>query len=36
VTGRALPPLAAVVEVFDRAVRSAYPSLWRIVHARTA
>lgn len=34
--GRALPPLAAVVEVFDRAVRSTYPSLWRTVHARTA
>jgi Bifunctional DNA primase/polymerase, N-terminal len=33
---RALPPIAAVVEVFDRAVRSTYPSLWRTVHARTA
>jgi hypothetical protein len=33
---RPLPPLAAVVEVFDRAVRSTYPSLWSTVHARTA
>ena len=31
--GRALPPLAAVAEVFDRAVRSTYPSLWSTVHA---
>lgn len=31
--GRALPPLSAVVEVFDRAVRSTYPSLWSTVHA---
>jgi len=30
---RALPPLAAVAEVFDRAVRSTYPSLWSTVHA---
>ena len=28
-----VPPLAAVAEVFDRAVRSTYPSLWRTVHA---
>jgi hypothetical protein len=34
--GRALPPIGAVVEVFDRAVRATYPSLWRTVHARTA
>ncbi|MBR7827386.1 bifunctional DNA primase/polymerase [Actinospica sp. MGRD01-02] len=34
--GRALPPLAAVVEVIDRAVRSTYPGLWRTVHAKTA
>lgn len=34
--GRQLPPLRAVVEVFDRAVRGTYPSLWRTVHARTA
>lgn len=34
--GRALPPVGAVVEVFDRAIRSTYPSLWRTVHARTA
>jgi hypothetical protein len=31
--GRALPPLAAVAEVFDRAVRSTYPSLWSTVRA---
>lgn len=31
--GRKLPPLAAVAEVFDRAVRSTYPSLWSTVHA---
>jgi hypothetical protein len=36
VPGRPLPPIAAVVEVFDRAIRSTYPSLWRKVHARTA
>jgi hypothetical protein len=36
VPGRQLPPIAAVVEVFDRAIRSTYPSLWRTVHARTA
>jgi hypothetical protein len=28
-----VPPLAAVADVFDRAVRSTYPSLWRTVHA---
>jgi hypothetical protein len=28
-----VPPLAAVAEVFDRAVRSTYPSLWQTVHA---
>jgi nucleotide-binding universal stress UspA family protein len=33
VAGRALPPLTAVAEVFDRAVRSTYPSLWSTVHA---
>ncbi|HEX4787966.1 MAG TPA: hypothetical protein VH372_05855, partial [Actinospica sp.] len=33
VAERALPPLAAVAEVFDRAVRSTYPSLWSTVHA---
>lgn len=31
--GRELPPLCAVAEVFDRAVRSTYPSLWSTVHA---
>jgi hypothetical protein len=36
VDGRALPPLEAVAEVFDRAVRSTYPSLWSTVHARPA
>lgn len=36
VEGRALPPLAAVAEVFDRAVRSTYPSLWSTVRARPA
>ncbi|WP_157436355.1 bifunctional DNA primase/polymerase [Actinospica robiniae] len=36
VDGRALPPLAAVVEVFDRAVRSTYPSLWSSVRAHPA
>jgi len=36
VPGRALPPLAAVTEVFDRAVRATYPSLWRTVRARAA
>ena len=35
VPSRPLPPLKAVVEVFDRAVRATYPSLWRTVHART-
>jgi hypothetical protein len=30
---RELPPFAAVAEVFDRAVRSTYPSLWSTVHA---
>jgi len=33
---RALPPLKAVVEVFDRAVRATYPGLWRTVRARAA
>ena len=28
-----IPPLAAIADVFDRAVRSTYPSLWRTVHA---
>lgn len=28
-----VPALAAVADVFDRAVRSTYPSLWRTVHA---
>ena len=36
VPGRALPPLSAVVEVFDRAVRATYPSLWRTVRTRAA
>ena len=36
VPGRTLPPLKAVVEVFDRAVRGAYPSLWRTVRTRVA
>jgi len=36
VDGRALPPLAAVAGVFDRAVRSTYPSLWSSVRARPA
>jgi hypothetical protein len=31
--GRKLPPLSAVAEVFDRAVRSTYPGLWSTVHA---
>jgi hypothetical protein len=35
-TGRALPPLSAVAEVFDRAVRATYPSLWRTVRTRAA
>jgi hypothetical protein len=34
--GRALPPLSAVAEVFDRAVRATYPSLWRTVRTRAA
>lgn len=36
VDGRPLPPLEAVAEVFDRAVRSTYPSLWSTVRARPA
>jgi hypothetical protein len=36
VDGRALPPLAAVAEVFDRAMRSTYPALWSTVRARPA
>ncbi|HWG25409.1 bifunctional DNA primase/polymerase [Actinospica sp.] len=36
VQGHTLPPIAAVIEVFDRAVRSTYPSLWRTVHAKSA
>jgi hypothetical protein len=36
VDGRALPPLEAVAGVFDRAVRSTYPSLWSTVRARPA
>jgi hypothetical protein len=36
VDGRGLPPLAAVAEVFDRAVRSTYPALWTTVRARPA
>jgi hypothetical protein len=35
-TGRALPPLSAVAEVFDRAVRATYPGLWRTVRTRVA
>ena len=33
---RALPSFEAVAEVFDRAVRSTYPSLWSSVRARPA
>ncbi len=36
VQGRPLPPLAAVAEVFDRAVRASYPVLWRTVRTRAA
>ena len=36
VEDRALPPVAAVVEVFNRAVRASYPSLWRAVRTRAA
>jgi len=36
VPDRTLPSLSAVVEVFDRAVRATYPSLWRTVRARVA
>ncbi len=36
VDGRKLPAFDAVAEVFDRAVRSTYPSLWSTVRSRPA
>lgn len=32
---RNLPPVAAVIEVFDRAMRSTYPSLWSTVRSKS-